>query len=227
MRTVSLICALGTLAFAQTQPPIEASAALNATGGGATITVRNHHTAPLVAFVFVYTLRTAESIFSASTGSYDSAIDPAANKAVPPGEDTKIPYYAGSRGMKPVVNIEAALFADGTTYGHKNMVQTILERRNFAYVTLNKTINELKQAAKLGTSRDQLISQMQSTMNQERSAAGNNELAASILTIRNQVFMDLLKARDPDTGALVPIEKFLPAEIESLNRRRELLQPAK
>lgn len=227
MRIVSFICALSTLAFAQTQPPIEASAALNTTGGGATITVRNRHTAPLVAFVFIYTLRTADSIYSASTGSYDSAIDPAANRAVPPGEDTQIPYYAGSRGLKPVVNIEAALFADGTTYGHKNMVQTILDRRNFAFVTLNKTINELKLAAKLGTSRDQLISQMQSAMNQERTAAGNNELAASILAIRNQVFIDLLKARDPATGVLIPLEQFLPTEIAALTHRRELLQPAK
>src|ERR1035438_3237974 len=107
MRTNLIFCALAaTFAHAQTQVPIEASAALNPMGGGATITVRNNHSAPLVAFVFIYTLRTADAIYSASTGSYDSAIEPIAKKPVAPGDEVKIPYYGGSRGMLPGVNID-------------------------------------------------------------------------------------------------------------------------
>ena len=226
MRPIPLFLALAASACAQTQAPIEASAALKPTGGGATITVTNHHSAPLVAFVFIYTLRTPTAIYSATTGSYDSAIDPVTNPAIPPGGETKIPYYAGSRGMAPVVNIEAALFADGLTFGHKDMVKTIADRRNFAYVTLNKSINELKQAAKLGTTREQLIAELQAAMNRERVMAGNNDLAACILTIRNQVFMDVLNARNPADGSFLPLDQFFPAEIEKLSRRREALQPA-
>ncbi len=228
MRTILKFCALAAgLAYAQTQPPIEASAALNPVGGGATITVRNNHSAPLVAFVFIYTLRTTDAIYSASTGSYDSAIEPVSQKPIAPGDEVKIPYYGGSRGMAPVVNIEAALFADGVTFGHKDMVQTILDRRNFALVTLNKSIAELKQAAKQNMSRDDLVRQMQIEMNQGRAAAGNNDLATCILTIRSQVFTDLLNARDPSTGALRPLAEFIPAEIETLGRRRDALLPAK
>ena len=128
--------------------------------------------------------------------------------------------------MVPVANIEAALFADGTTFGNKNMVQTLFERRNYALVTLNKIVAELRQAAKSSMTREQLIAQMQTAMNDERAAAGNNDLAMLILTMRNQVFADLLNARDPSNGASLPIERFLPAEIESLTRRKEALAPA-
>lgn len=233
MRPIPIFCAAALLqiappfALAQTQAPIEASAAVNPAGGGATITVHNNHTSPLVAFVFVYTLRTADAIYSASTGYYDSAVEPLSQKPIPPGEDVKVPYYAGNRGMVPVINIEAALFADGLTFGHKNMVQNIFERRNFTLVTLNKSIAELKQAAKQGTTRDQLIAQMQQSMGMERTAASNNDLATSILTVRNQVFMDLMNARNPATGALIPLDQFIPVEIENLTRRKEALLPAK
>jgi hypothetical protein len=226
MKLIPLFCVLSaaTCVLGQTQAPVEASASANPAGGGATITVRNHYASPLLAFVFIYTLRDADAtVYSASTGSYDSAIDPLQNHPVPPGEEVKLPYYAGNRGMVPVVNIEAALFADGTTFGHKNMVQTIFERRNYALVTLNKSIAELKQAGKQPLSREQLAGQMQSAMNQERMAAGNNDLAACILTIRNQVFLDLMNARDPASGAPLPLDKFLPAEIETLTHRREAL----
>lgn len=217
MRAIPILCAFAALACAQT-PPVESTAALNPGGGGATITVRNHSASPLVAFVFIYTLRDPQStVYGASTGYYDSAIDPQQNPPVPPNGETKIPYYAGQRGLKPQANIEAALFADGSTFGHKTVVQTIFERRNFALVTLNKAIAELKAAARDNTSRNQLISQMQQTMAEERTAAGNNDLASCILTIRNQVFIDLMNARDP-------MEKFIPAEVEALSKRKDALK---
>jgi hypothetical protein len=225
MRPIPLFCALAMAAsaWAQSRVAVEATAELNPTGGGATITVHNNYSSSMVAFVFVYTLRSADAIYSASTGFYDSAIDPA-NKPIAPGDDAKVPYYAGSRGMVPVANIEAALFADGTTFGHKDMVQTIFERRNFTLVTLNKIINELKQAAKHGLARNDLIAQMQTSMGEERAAAGNNgnnDLATCIMTVRNQVFMDVMVSRQQ------PMDQFLPAEIEKLTARREALLPPK
>lgn len=227
MRLIPFLAA-AMLAGAQSQPPVEASAAVNPPpAAGATITVRNHFASPLMAFVFIYTLRSADStVYSAATGYYDAAADPMQNHPIPPGEEVKLPYYAGNRGMIPVVNIEAALFADGTTFGQKSMVQNIYERRNFTLVTLNKSIAELKQAARDHMTREQLVAQMQSEMNQERMAAGNNDLATCILTVRNQVFMEFLNARNPD-GTPMTLDKFLPAEIEVLNHRKEALQPPK
>lgn len=229
MKLVPLFCVLGAAAClsAQTQTPVEATASMNPGGSGATITVRNHYSSPITAFVFIYTLRDREAtVYNASTGYYDSAIDPVQNRAIPPGEEVKLPSYAGGRGMIPVVNLAGALFADGTTFGHKDMLQAIFDRRNYALVTLNKSIGELKQAAKQPITREQLMAQMQGVMNQERGAAGNNDLATVILTIRNQVFMDFMNARDPATGAPLAIDKFLPAEIEVLTHRREGLMPA-
>jgi hypothetical protein len=224
MRLVALFCTLGGIAAAQTQQPVEATASVNP-AGGATIRVKNHYTAPLVAFVFIYTLRDAQStVYSATTGYYDSAIDPVQQHAIPPGEEVKLPYYAGNRGMVPVINVAGVLFADGFTQGHKDMVQTISERRNYALVTLNRSIADLKQAVKENATRDQLIGRMQGAMNQDRMGSGNNDMANIILTIRNQVFMDMVNARNPD-GTPMPIEKFLPVEIENLTHRREALLP--
>jgi hypothetical protein len=162
-------------------------------------------------------------VYSASTGYYDATADPIQNHEVPPGGEVRLPYYAGNRGMMPVVNIEAALFADGSTFGNKNMVQTIFERRNYTLVTLNKSIAELKQAAKDNLTREQLIQQMQAEINQDRIAAGNNDLATCILTVRNQVFLDLMNARNSD-GTMMALDKFLPMEIEALTKRRDALK---
>jgi hypothetical protein len=226
MRTVPLLCVFASIVFAQPASLIEATAAVNPNGSGASIVVRNRHTSPLTAFTFVYTLRTPDStVLSASNGFYDSLIDPA-NKPVAPGEEIRIPYYAGNRGMIPVISIQAALFADGMTFGNRNMVQVIFERRHYAAVTLNKLAGELKQASKLGTTREQLAIQMQTALNDERNAAGNTDLANLILNLRNQVFVDLLNARNPNDGSQQSMDSFLPAEIESLTRRRETLLAA-
>ena len=236
MRFWVTCCVLGwgALLCAQTGPPVEARAGNNAGGNGATITVLNHYTSPLVAFVFIYTMRDKQStVYGANTVSYDSAIDPVQDPPVPAGGETRIPYYAGQRGLTPQANIEGALFADGTTFGHHDMVQSILERRNYALVTINRVIAELKQAAKDSLTRQQLAQQMQQAMMEERSTPNNvgyngtNDLVNTILTIRNQVFMDLMNTRDPATGAPLAMTKFLPQEIESLTHRKEALAPAK
>lgn len=222
------------LLCAQNGPRVDATAATNPNGSGATITVRNHYTSPMVAFVFIYTMRDAQStVYGATTVSYDSAIEPEQNPPVPAGGETRIPYYSGQRGLKPQANIEGALFADGTTFGHHDMVQSIFERRNYALVTLNRVIAELKQAAKDSLTRQQLAQQMQQAMMEERSTPNNvgyngtNDLVNTILTIRNQVLMDLMNARDPATGAPLAMDKFLPAEIDALTHRKEALAPPK
>lgn len=219
---------------AQNGPPVEAKAANNPNGNGVTITVLNHYTSPLVAFVFIYTMRDSVStVHGANTVSYDSAIDPAQDPPIPAGGETRIPYYAGQRGLRPQANVEAALFADGTTFGHHEMVQSILDRRNYAMVTLNRVIGELKQAARDSLARQQLARQMQQAMMEERNTPdnvgynGSNDLVNTILTIRSQILMDLMNARDPATGAPLAMEKWLPAEIDALTHRKEALAPPK
>lgn len=236
MRFVSKCGVLGCAALlcAQNGPPVEAKAANNPGGSGATILVMNHYRSPLVAFVFVYTLRDKEStVYGANTVTYDSAIDPAQDPPVPAGGETRIPYYSGQRGLTPQANIEGALFADGTTFGHHDMVQSIFERRNYAFVTVSRVIAELKQAARDSLTRQQLAQQMQQAMMDERSTPNNvgyngaNDLVNTILAIRNEVLMDLMNARDPATGAPLAMDKFLPAEIETLVHRKEALAPPK
>lgn len=236
MRFVFTGGVLGAAALlcAQTGPRVEAAAAINPNGSGATITVLNHYSSPLVAFVFIYTLRDKEStVYGANTVSYDSAIDPVQNPPVPAGGETRIPYYSGQRGLRPQANIEGALFADGTTFGHQDMVQSIFARRNYALVTVNRVIAELKQAARDSLTRQQLGRQMQQSMMEERDTPdnvgynGSNDLVNTILAIRNQVLTDLMNARDPATGAPLAMEKWLPAEIDALTHRKEALAPAK
>ena len=225
MRRIPILCAFAVIAWAQSPgPPIEASAVNNPTGSGSTITVRNHSASPIVAFSFVFTLRSPDStVYNASNGYYDSAVDPRQQRPIPPNGSVNVPYYGGQRGLTPVINIEAALFADGTTFGQRNMVQTLMERRNFALVTINKSIGELKQAARDNLTREQLIARMQQAMAEERGAIANNDMAMCILTVRNQVLVDLLNARNPD-GTPMPIDKAIAAEIETLTKRKEALK---
>lgn len=204
--------------------PITATAVRDSSGG--TLVIRNPTQQTVIALAFIYTMRSADaSVLYAANGYYDSLIDPLTQQAIKPGQEVRIPYRIPYSDANPVVGVDAVLFADGTTFGERNVVQTLYDRRNYTLVSLNKSIADLKDALKNGTPRQQLISDFQRSMVIETSNAADQDLASCIQLVRSQVISALVSARRPD-GAPIPTQELIQSEIDLLNARREALRAA-
>lgn len=226
--TAGWLAAVLPLAFAQPRPvntPITATAVRDAAGGS--IVIRNRSELTVTAIVYVYTMRNPDAtVVYAANGYYDSAIEPQTQPAIKPGQEVRIPYRIPFTNAAPVIGINSVLFADGSSYGERTPVQIILDRRNYTLVSLNKSIADLKQAAKDGLSRQELINKFQMSIAMDASSAGDAELANCIQLVRSQVVANLIRnGRLPD-GTPVPMSESIQSEVDALTARRETLRAA-
>jgi hypothetical protein len=212
---------------AQPGPPaqtvVSTIAVRDAAGGS--IRVRNNAGDTVTAFVYIYTMRSPDaSVLYAATGYYDSAIDPQTQPPIKPGQEIHVPYPIPLGGATPLVGAEAGLFAGGGSFGEPHVVQSILDRRGYTLVALNKSIADLKQAAKDGLSRQDLISLFQTALVTEASDAGDSELANCIQMVRSQVVAGLFTAwRRPD-GTPRPMPELIQSQVDALTQRRDALR---
>jgi hypothetical protein len=216
-------------AHGQIGPPansvVATSAVADAAGGS--ILARNTGGVTVAAFVYIYTLRSPDgSILYAANGYYDSAIDPQTQPPIKPGQEVRMAHRIPFSGATPMVGAAAGLFADGGSFGEPNLVRSILERRNYTLVSLNQSVADLKQAARLGLSREDALAMFQNSLMSEASNAGDSELANCIQLVRGQVVAALSTAwRRPD-GSPIPVAELIQSQIDALNRRRETLRAA-
>lgn len=223
------LAAVWVAAHAQPGPPantvVAASAVADASGGS--ILARNTAAVAVTAFVYIYTMRSPDaSVLYAATGYYDSAIDPQAQPPIQPGQEVRLPYRIPLPGATPMVGAEAGLFADGSSFGEPNVAKSILDRRSYTLVSLNKSIADLKEAARDGLSRQDAADLFRNSLMSEASNAGDSELANCIQLVRGQVIAALSAAwRRPD-GTAIPVAELIQGQIDALNRRRETLRAA-
>jgi hypothetical protein len=215
--------------YAQPGPPaqtvVSTTVVFDAAGGS--IRVRNNAGLAVTAFIYIYTMRKPDAtVVYAATGYYDSAIDPQTQPAIKPGQEVRVPYRIPFGGATPLVGAEAGLFADGGSFGEPHIVQAIFDRRNYTLAALNKSIADLKQAAKDGLSRQDLIVLFQTALATEASEAGDSELANCIQTVRNQVVASLFSAWRRPNGTPTPAAELIQSQVDALSQRRETLRAA-
>jgi len=193
--------------------------------GAATIKVHNGGSAVLTGFSFIYTVHRdpAGPAYGASMGYFDALTDPDRAQQLAPGQDLVLPFRIGGNGMYAKVTIAAGLFADGTSFGETATVQKILNRRNFMLVSLNKSINELTQALKAKSGRDQIMVEFQVALGREMGAGLDQDLNGCIQTVRGLVIGMLRASRNPD-GTPIPIDSTVQSIVETLQSRRALLK---
>jgi hypothetical protein len=202
--------------------PITTNAVRDASGGS--IIVRNPTAQTVLAFSYIYTMRTADaSVVYAANGFYDSLIEPNTQPAIQPGQEIHIPYRVPFADANPVAGVDGVIFSDGSTFGEPNVVKTLYDRRNYTVVSLNRSIADLKQALADGTSISQLINQFQQTLAIDTSNAADQELAGCIQQVRSQVVAALFTSRRPN-GVVPPAKDVIQAQLDSLNARREALR---
>jgi hypothetical protein len=203
---------------------VTATAVRDAAGGS--LVFHNNSDRTVTALEYIYTMRNPDmTVVYANTAYYDSAVDPQAQPPIKPGQEVRVPYRIPFSGASPMVGAEAGLFADGGSFGEPHVIQTILDRRHYTVAALTKSIADLKQAAKDGLSRQDLIALFQNSLMSEATNAGDSELAACIQAVRSQVVASLFAARRPD-GTAVPTSELIQSQIDALSQRREILRAA-
>ena len=234
MKRIVAITALAMVAawlpaHAQPGPPtntaIAATAVTDASGGS--ILARNTAGVTVTAFVYIYTMRSPDaSVLYAATGYYDSATDPQTQPPIKPGQEVRVAHRISFSGATPMVGSEAGLFADGGSFGEPNVVRSIFERRNYTLVSLNKSIADLKEAAKDGLSRQDLIALFRNSLMSEGSGADDSELANCIQMVRGPVVAALSAAWKRPDGSPIPMPELIQSQIDALSQRREALRAA-
>ena len=205
--------------------PITTTAVRDASGGS--IIVRNPTTQTVIAFAYIYTMRTNDaSVLYAANGYYDSATDPATQPPIKPGQEVRIPYHVPFTNANPVAGVDAVLFGDGSTFGEPNVVRALYDRRNYTLVSINKSIADLKDALKNGPSLSQLVNQFEETLVMDASNAADQELAGCIQQVRSQVVSALITGSRRRDGTSVPVAELIKSELDTLNSRRDALRAA-
>jgi hypothetical protein len=227
MRAIAAILLAAVCAAAAEQQPADlvTCTVTHDPSGAATIKVHNGGNSPLTGFNFIYTLHReiGGPAYGASMGYYDALTDPQLAQPIPPGQDAVLPFRIGGNGMYGKVTVAAGFFADGTSFGEPATVQKVLNRRNFMFVSLNKSINELTQASKDKLTRDQITNQFQIALGQEMGAGLDQDLNGCIQTVRGLVLGMLRVSRNPN-GSPIPVETTLQTILDTLKSRRELLK---
>jgi hypothetical protein len=214
---------------AQPGPPAQTVVATTAVrdAAGGSILVRNNAGLAVAAFIYIYTMRKPDAtVVYAATGYYDSAIDPQAQPPIKPGQEVHVPYRIPFDGAAPQVGAEAGLFADGSSFGEPHIVQAILDRRSYTLAALNKSIADLKQAAKDRLSRQDVITLFQTALSSEAFNSGDSELANCIQAVRSQVVASLVSAWRRADGTPIPMPELIQSQVDALTQRRDTLRAA-
>jgi hypothetical protein len=231
MRRVVLVAGLlATVLPLHAQPkpattPVSASAVRDAMGGS--IVFRNQSDRVVTGIEYIYTMRNPDAtVLYAATGYYDCTVDPQNQPPIQPGQEVRVAYRIPFTNAVPVIGVDAVIYADGSSFGERQMVRAVLDRRGYTLISLNKAIADLKQAAKDGTTRAELINQFQTEGAVQASNAADSELANCIQMVRGDVIAGLIRsARRPD-GTPVPMSESIQSLIDKLSVRREILRAA-
>ena len=156
---------------------------------------------------------------TSDTQYYDAATEPRAAKPIPPSATVSLPAHTAAAQ----VAIKAAVLADGTTAGDPEWINKILQRRKFMADALTASLNELKEAVKENTTREKLQTQFQNHLNNELSAASNQEQKSCIRSVRGQVLLTLRTVKQSTDGTPLDITTVIEGQIQSLTTRLSAL----
>jgi hypothetical protein len=188
-----------------------------------TVSVKNVSANTVDAFAFSYPMPTTPGsrIRNPATIMF---CDPVLRAAEPilPDQDLTVSF---ARGVTTAdIELHAVLFTDGSTWGDPVWVQRILTRRKSTVQDIVRTLADLTSAQANGTSREDLISQFQSSMNLERQTADRSDPLVVVLNCRALVLHDLQLVLP--NGTLNPVSGVLRGQIKQLTAQLAALQAA-
>lgn len=128
--------------------------------GHVLLTVTNEAASPITALAAVGS-RTllASGATDRSVRFFDSALNPFGPKSIPPGGTYTFTFFGprpAPRTITRSVELDAAVFQDGSSWGDSEWVNKLLLRRSSAYNYSLKVLHQLQDASSTGSSRQML-----------------------------------------------------------------------
>lgn len=152
-------------------------------GGHVRLTVLNTTNLPITALAAVGT-RTllGKPITDRSVRFFDSVLDPFGPRELAPGKGYAFNFFGPNPPpdqLRRDVQLKAAILADGSTWGDREWVETLLLRRSSAFHYNSRVLKMIEEASSAGIPRQELA--------QALTALEKNDLAAAKTTAEKQM----------------------------------------
>ncbi|HWB83937.1 MAG TPA: hypothetical protein VG675_07335 [Bryobacteraceae bacterium] len=152
VQRLASLSAVGVLGlFAQTVP---ATVSLN----GNQLTVKNDSSSAMTALA--YTISQSDSPHHWARTVFRDAIVTSVEKVIPPGAERTFMEPGHEGPGTPILELKAAVFEDGTTFGDPQWIQVLLQRRVDFLRGLNSGLTDLQNAAGHNMSRDAILREL-------------------------------------------------------------------
>jgi hypothetical protein len=220
---ISLMSVLISLTLsAQTEPILVTTA--QDSSGFSTVTIKNLGSSALTAYAVTtsYNTRSSDGTIAAvhGEGITDAAVGPPTSPIQPGQHGTFRPG-----GPYPQFKVEAAVWADGTTFGDPVWVHRILYGRQVAARHLDAVLRLLRNALQLNTSVAEIIRQAK---NGERQVDAEKESVDEVVTV-GRYYRDIQSSmatppKQPD-GSPSTREQTIQQLLARFQRARDRLRP--
>ncbi len=155
---------------------------------------------------------------------FDSVIDIFSQKDLEPLQDYVFVFagpHPGPSKLHIDASLQAALFADGTSWGDSTGVETLISRRKFMLHYVEAALNMLREAKSNGTARQALEEQFQTRLDGPSPTAKADERL-----IARAVFGEVLASLHMDETAVasaLPMDQRINSIISQLRHRQQKL----
>jgi len=146
---------------------------------------------------------------------YDAATEPLAAKPILPSRQAAVPLTSPCAATPAP---QAAVFADGTSWGDPAWVSRILQRRQSMGKYLHAAVDDLTAALAQGATRDQVITTLQSAASIEAASATRPGERAILDSVRGLAIRNLQRAVTR-SGIPIPVSEQVKVQLEDLRSR--------
>jgi hypothetical protein len=181
------------------------------------LTIKNISANTVNAFVYTFPLRGAPASLNMAVQEFRDPLLEGESKPIPPNQELTVNLAGASLAD---IQLRAVLFADGSIWGDPDWAQRISTRRRTMVQQLVPVLADLNSALARGTSREDLVSQFESSLKLETQIAGHGDPGADVINPRRVVLVNLrLNARNP-------VDVVVRSQIQHLTSQMEALQAA-
>jgi hypothetical protein len=177
--------------------------------GSVTVTVANHAAVALTAILVEEKFPTGRS------PRYEDAALPG-SKPILPMQQSVERAPVGTTAV-----IEAAIWADGSTYGAPMWVQRIRDHRAAYIRSLNQVISVFQRARNLGTPPGEIVMQLQTLADAAKARSVNREDVGAAIESYNEGLEHITNPSRLLDGSIPPLPQALEGEIRSLVAHRD------
>lgn len=197
---------------AETQLP---SLRTEPTGGGSIFYVKNVSATPLTAYLI--------ELVDYPGSSYTLWQDEIGGEPVAPSQEKKIQVQNMTVGAVPdYVKIQAAIYADGSTAGVPDRVQTLIERRRIMLQTIQDLRRRLTISQEARDSKEHVAATLrQATESMVVRSTGKTSLEAMRQTVGKSLFVDT--AKDVESHSVAEAAARLAAREKALKESKPAL----